>query len=525
MFREDVANEVEYIDGILKPGAAMYRAMSSSYATELSQRLQHISKIPLLIAANLEKGCNGIATQGTQMGSPMQIAATNDPRWATRLGEVCVQEGSAFGVNWAFAPLVDIDYNFRNPITNTRTFGSNPKRVADMGEAYVRALQAQGLAASVKHFPGDGSDERDQHLVSSINNLSCEDWMDSYGAIYRRTIRAGVKTVMVGHIMQPAWSKRLSPSLQDDELLPASLSAELMNGLLRKELGFNGLIVTDATTMGGFCIAMPRRDAVPQAIAAGADMFLFALDLKEEYQFMLDGYAHGVITPERLDEAVTRILATKASLGLHRPPAARTPTSVVGCEQHRKWARECAEQGITLVKEQPNVLPLDAKRTPRILFYPIQARGEGFSQYQVNEGVCAEFANRLRKEGFEVTEFVPPQTTEGHSAPTTAVTERYDLIVYLANLSTKSNQTVVRIEWAQPMGSNNILYHHDVPTIFISVENPYHLLDVPRVRTYINTYASNPETMDALVDKLMGRSAFCGSNPVDPFCGKWDTHL
>ena len=142
--------------------------------------------------------------------------------------------------------------------------------------------------------------------------------MSTYGAAYRAGIEAGTLSVMVGHIMQPAWSKKLDPSLKDEEIMPGSLSRELLNGLLRKELGFNGLICTDASTMAGYMLAMGRRRAVPESIARGCDMFLFARNLEEDYQFMLDGIKEGIITPERLDEAVTRILAVKAALGLHK---------------------------------------------------------------------------------------------------------------------------------------------------------------------------------------------------------------
>lgn len=131
----------------------------------------------------------------------------------------------------------------------------------------------------------------------------------------------------------------------------------------------------------------------------------------------------------------------------------------------------------------------------------------------------------LEKEGFQVDLFVPNQATEGQTPKATDTIGKYDLILYVANLSTKSNQTTVRIEWAQPMGANCGHFINDVPTVFVSLENPYHLLDFPRVKTYINCYSNNDNCIHALIEKLMGRSAFTGISPVDPFCGKWDTHL
>lgn len=505
----------------------MYRVVPAKRAIEFTESLEKWLPVPPLIAANLEKGGNGIVSEGTLVGSPMEIAATGEVEMAEKMAEVCAVESMAVGANWAFAPIIDIDRNFRNPITNTRTFGSSPEIVRRMGEAYTRKVQALGMAASIKHFPGDGCDERDQHLVTTINDLDCDAWMDTYGAAYKACIDAGALTCMVGHILQPAWSKRLNPALTDGQLLPGSLSPELMGGLLRGELGFNGLIVTDATTMAGYTLPMSRRLAVPASIAAGADMFLFARNLEEDFGFLLEGIRNGTVTPERLDEAVTRVLAVKAALGLHKGVPSLDPARaqrVIGCAKHLAWSAECAEKAITLVKEEPGVLPVTPARYPRILFYPIESSAGGEGNYKVN-AACESLRERLVREGFSVDTFVPQPFGEGFTTKYMDMVENYDLILYAANLSTKSNQTVVRIEWKQPMGADCGHYLNDIPTVFVSLENPYHLLDFPRVRTYINCYSSNDRVLDALVDKLTGRGAFTGVSPVDPFCGKWDTRL
>lgn len=506
------------------PGGVMYRPMSAEKAVNFYNTMLSEASIPPLVAANLEKGGNGIVTEGTTFGAPMEVAATDSVEMAEKLAYVCAAEAAAVGANWAFAPIIDIDYEFRNPITNTRTFGSDPDRVAKMGAAYTRVVQEMGLAASIKHFPGDGSDERDQHLVTSVNPLSCEKWDETYGMVYRAGIAAGALTCMVGHIMQPAWSKRLNPDLADNEILPGSLSKELMEGLLRGHLGFNGMIVTDATTMAGYTIPMPRRLAVPTSIAAGADMFLFSKNMEEDYSFMVEGYRNGIISPERLDEAVMRILGVKAALGLHtkkEPKKVEEALAAIGRPEYHAWAKECADQAITLVKEEKGVLPLQSGK--RVLFIPIEAEA-GF-QYSAKVGVCADIRQRLEAEGLQVDVFDTGKGEEGRLQPTTAIVGKYDYIIYIGNLVTKSNQTVVRIEWAQPMGVNCPQFVSQVPTIFISVENPYHLLDVPRIRTFINCYNSNDAVLDCLIDKLMGRSPFKGKSPVDAFCGRWDTHL
>lgn len=527
LLKNDSQETLDYVFNLLKPGGFMYRIMPTENAINASKEVVRRCSIYPLIAANLEKGGNGIVEEGTLIGSPLEIAATDDVAMAEKMAEVCGREAGAVGANWAFAPIIDIDSCFRNPITNTRTFGSDPDRVSKMGVAYIKAVQKLGLAATIKHFPGDGQDERDQHLVTSVNDLDCETWMNTYGKVYRAGIEAGALTVMAGHIMQPAWERAINPKLKDEELMPGTLSRELLQGLLRERLGFNGVISTDATTMAGFMLAMGREKAVPETIARGCDMFLFARNLEEDYQFMLKGIRNGIITQKRLDEAVTRILALKAALGLNRKKlqiSKEEARKIIGCSQHKQWAAEAADQGITLVKEEKGVLPITLKKYRKILLYRIEPAGEGYSIYKVSP-VIDQIKQKLMAEGFELDEFVPQPYGEGFTTKYMDMVSRYDLMLYVANLATKSNQTVVRIEWKQPMGADCGLYMNDVPTIFISLENPYHLLDFPRVRTYINCYSGNEAVVDALIKKLTGRSKFKGKSPVDPFCGKWDAKL
>ncbi|MDR1640131.1 MAG: glycoside hydrolase family 3 protein [Clostridiales bacterium] len=486
--------------------------------------LQENVKVPMFIAANLEAGGDGLSAEGTKVGTQMQIAATGDPKYARALGDIVGAEASALGGNWAFAPVIDIDSNFRNPITGTRTYGSNPELVKACGAEYTKAAQAHGIAVSIKHFPGDGQDERDQHLVTSINSLSVEDWDKTYGAIYKESIDAGALTVMVGHIMQPAYSKALNPLLKDEDIKPAPLSPELLNGLLREKLGFNGMIVTDASSMNGFMIPMHRRKAVPLAIASGCDMFLFTKNLEEDFGFMRDGIKDGTITQERLDEAVTRILAVKAAIGLVKKPVLdpEKASAVVGCEAHQAIAREVADLSVTLEKNIADILPITPEKYKRILFFPIDPNGISmFGNNKNNELLLA----KLREQGFNIDVFAPSKGLEGFTATYGDTADNYDLLIYSANLATRSNQTTIRIEWAQPMGANVPMFINAVPSLFISLENPYHLLDVPRIKTYINTFGASQATIDALVDKLMGKSEFKGKSPVDAFVGKWDTRI
>lgn len=523
--REGSIEELEHFYSIVPYGGVMYRPLETEAAVTLSNHLKK-AKVPMFIAADLERGGQGALTKGTKLANQMQITASGSKKaeYARKLALVCAEEGKSVGVNWAFAPDVDIDFNYRNPITNVRTYGSDPVDVALLGATYISNLQQEGIAATAKHFPGDGIDDRDHHLVTNVNTLSTEEWDATYGKVYKACIDAGVLSVMVGHIMQPAYSKLLNPGIEDKDILPATLSKELIQGLLRDKLGFNGLVVTDATTMSGFTIPMPRKLSVPTTIAAGADVFLFSRNMEEDVAFMKDGYKNGIITPERLDEAVTRILAMKAHLKLYLPQkeeySVQKAEEKIGKAEYHQWARELADDSVTLVKEEPGVLPLSPEKYPRLMYFPIETAGyDGF----LNK--AETFKQMLVKEGFEVTEFNPARGMEGFLAPTTDYIGKYDVMVYFACVSTRSNQTTVRIQWEAPLGANCPHYLTSIPTVFISVENPYHLQDVPRIRTYINAYSSHQEVLEEVLEKIMGRSEFKGKNPCDPFCGRWDTRL
>ncbi|GKX65756.1 glycoside hydrolase family 3 protein [Inconstantimicrobium mannanitabidum] len=525
-----VTDDEEQLKGFLskiKPGGMMYRPGKGEDIRRTHKLLQDNSKIPLLLAANLEAGGNGTAIDGTYFGKQMQVAATDDEDMAYKLGLVSGREGRVAGCNWAFAPIVDIDMNFRNPITNVRTYGSDPKRVLRMARQCMKGMTESGLAVSIKHFPGDGVDERDQHLLSSVNSLSVEEWDKTYGMIYKGLIEDGAQTVMAGHILLPNYSKKLNPDLKDEEIMPATLSEEILNGLLREKLGFNGLIVTDATAMIGFNVAERREISVPKSIACGCDMFLFNKNIEEDFNFMLKGIKNGILTIERVDEAVTRILATKASLGLHKQKAEDTlvldeeALKVLKCEEHETWARECADKSVTLVKDTQNLLPITSEKYKRVRLYVLGDSEDG--GFKEGEQASDKVKQKLEAEGFEVDVFDNKKLDfrEVFEGGIEELKSKYDLIIYVANIETASNQTTVRVDWIHLMAANAPWFVKDIPTMFISVANPYHLLDVPMIKTFINAYSSNEYVVDAVIDKITGKSEFKGISPVDPFCNVW----
>ena len=305
----------EYLTDMLNNyhiGAVRYNPGTAEEVYEQNKILQENSKIPLLIAANTEAGGNGACVDGTEVGLQVKIGATNDAKWAYEMGRVSGVEASAIGCNWSFAPIVDINRNWRNPIISNRCFSNDPDVVLEMSLAYMKGIQESGIAPAAKHFPGDGIDERDQHLSFAPNHLSCEEWDATFGKVYQGLIDAGLPSIMAGHIHQPAYSKFFNPELKDEDLLPATLSKELITDLLRGKLGFNGVVVTDASHMVAMTSAMKRSEMLPTSIAAGCDLFLFFNDPDEDFGYMMDGYKNGIITEERLEEALTRILGLKS---------------------------------------------------------------------------------------------------------------------------------------------------------------------------------------------------------------------
>lgn len=505
-------------------GGMLYREGPGEELRQSHKILQNASKIPLLTASNLEYGGNGSAIEGTYYGREMLAAATGDVERAYQLGKVSSSEGAAVGVNWSFAPVVDLDLNYHNPITNVRTFGSDLQTVIDMGKAYIRGAKEEGMATSVKHFPGDGVDERDQHLVTSVNALSCKEWNESYGKIYKEMIEAGTLTVMAAHIALPAYEEYFDQK-PCERILPATLSENLLKKLLREQLGFNGLIVTDATPMVGFCSAMDRATAVPLSIENGCDMFLFNRNMEEDFRLMREGYEKGILSDARLEEAVKRILATKAAMHLPEkqekgqlvPDA--SALDILNCETYDRWAKECADEGVTLVKDVQNLLPIDPKKHKRVLL-------ELMGDFPSNKRVCESFVRELEARGFEVTVY-EPEGFEVMEDSVESFKSRYDLIFYVGNIETASNKTVSRLNWHTMFGlGNNMPWMvHEMPALFVSVGNPYHLLDAPMIKTFVNGYCNSEYVIHAVVEKLCGDSEFKGKSPIDPFCGKLDLKL
>lgn len=378
----------EYLTGVLNNyhiGGVRYNPGKADEVYEQNKILQENSKIPMLIAANTEAGGNGACTDGTYVGHEIKVAATNDKKYAYELGRISGIEASAIGCNWSFAPIVDLLRNWRNPIISTRTWSADVDQTIELSLEYMRGIQESGIAPAAKHFPGDGIDERDQHLSAAPNHYSTEEWDQTFGKVYGSLFDAGLPSIMAGHIALPSYVRHFNPEATIQEAnMPATLSKEILTDLLRGKMNFNGVVVTDASHMVAMTSVMKRKDMLPQAIAAGSDLFLFFNDPDEDFQWMLEGYKNGVITEDRLTEALTRILGMKAMLGLHTKakteilPPKEEAMAKIGLAENLKISDEVADKAITLVKNNENIFPISADTKKRVLLVDVAGTKGGF---------------------------------------------------------------------------------------------------------------------------------------------------
>ncbi len=530
------SQEEDYIEELMQKyhiGGCRYNNIPAAQVKEQNNKIQKYAKIPPFIACNTEMGGNGACTDGTYIGAAIKIGATGKEEYARELGRLSNLEAASIGCNMAFAPVCDMLENWQNTEVVMRSFGNDVQRVAKMSVAYMEGAHTiEGFACAAKHFPGNGRDFRDAHISNNVNDMTRDEWMETYGKIYGELFDGGLDAIMGGHIMMPNMTK---------DHMPATLSYEIMTEFLRKTLGFNGMVVTDASHMVAMTNRMPRKEMLPASINAGCDMFLFFNDPDEDYRIMLDAYKNGVISKERMNEALTRILGLKAKMGLHK----KHKTICAEKEQSESTAKQISRDALTLVKNMDQVLPLNLSRYKRIMIVPIKGASspmEMFFAMAMGEGgkkktPAEELRDRLIEQGFDAFIYVSPLETMKEAI---AKGEKPSLNLYFAGKHAisdfvKQQDLVItlfdvmngRPSFGMSKGGGEIpWYVHELPVIGISVNAPTMLADVPQLRTYINAYDSKPHTMDALVEALMcGESAFRGKDPIDSFCGMFDTRL
>ncbi len=553
-FQLTASQDEEYLKELMEKyhlGGCRYNGMPGEKVLAQNKILQKYAKIPVFIACNPEKGGDGVCVDGTQVGSGIKVGATGKTEYAEAMGLVSGAQIAATGCNMAFAPVVDILYNHECEEVLSRSFGNDHERVAAMGKAYMDGLhKTEGVAATAKHFPGNGQDYRDAHISNNINSFGHDKWMATYGHVYKTLIDGGLDAIMGGHILMPELMKDIKPGIRYEDMLPATLCQEIMTGLLRDELGFNGMVVTDASHMVAMTNQMKRKDMLPLSIMAGCDMFLFFNDPDEDFGTMLEAYRSGIITEERMEEALTRILGLKAKMGLNKKskeelcPSGDDLQTILYNPEYKAYAPAISRDAITLVKSlDEGVLPLSPEKTKRIMIVPIKgvenplmalaamAMGGGMQRKTPAE----KLQEKLAEKGFEV--FIYESPIDRIKAMM-ARGEKPSLNLYFAGKHSiadfVSEQDLVislfdvmngHPSFGLSKGGGEIpWYVHELPVVGISVNKPTMLADCPMLRTYINAYDSSDDTMDALVDALI-TGDFRGKDPIDSFCGMWDTKI
>lgn len=507
--------ELDRLAALQPAGITRFHTPDLDYEIDFIDRLRAAAPLPLLISADLE-GSRMSLPFGTEVPNPLALAAINDTAASRQIATIMADEARVMGINWSFTPVLDINAAFRSPIVATRGFGANPDTIRRHALAQIEVFQSKGIAATVKHWPGEGHDDRDQHLVTTINPLTLPDWEATHGALYRAAIDAGVLSVMSAHIAFPAFVRALDPDAGIEAFRPASVSRVLNNTLLRDRLGFNGVIVSDATPMAGFGAWGPRAQMLPEVIENGCDLILFSPDPAADLALIKAAIADGHISPARLESALVRVLGLKAALGLHqtRVTPAADQRAALGRPGNRIIAQTITNRAPTLVKDTQNLLPLSPDKTRRLLIV-----SGGIISPIHPDPAPFDLPDLLRAEGFDVTL---------HSPGAPIDPSQHDAMIYLFGEETLLTRGRIFLDWAKITGTFHAAmarHWHDIPTAMISFGYPYYLYDAPRVPTYINAFATMPSMQKAVLDCLLGRAPWNTTSPHDPFCGLEDARF
>ena len=550
------SQEEDYLKELMEKyhlGGCRYNGMPGAKVLEQNRTLQKYAKIPVFIACNPENGGNGVCSDGTFVSSQIKLGATGKPEYAQAMGRVSGAQIAATGCNMAFAPVADITYNWECEEILSRAYGNDPQLVATMSHAYMQGLfETEGVASCAKHFPGNGQDYRDAHLSNNVNHFGLEKWMQTYGHVYKTLIDGGLQAIMGGHILMPEYMKELYPDITPQQLRPATLCPEIMTGLLRDKLGFNGMVVTDASHMVGMTNQMKRKDMLPLAINSGCDMFLFFNDPDEDFASMLDAYRSGVISEARMTEALTRILGLKAAMGLNKKtldqlcPSEEVMQAALDNAEFKALSPAVSRDALTLVKyRQEGVLPLSPEKTKRVMIVNVKGADGPMAALMAmamgggkdRKTPAQKLQERLNAKGFEAFIYESPLDKIKQMI---AAGEKPSMNLYFAGKNAIADFvagqdlviTLFNVPNGHPAfglskgGGEIPWYVHELPVVGISVSKPTMLADCPMLQTYINTYDANDDTLDALVDALMaGPEAFKGSDPIDAYCGMIDTYM
>ena len=471
------------------------------YATAyLTNSLQSAAEIPLLISSDLERGLGNQIEGATLFPPLMSIGAADSNELAYQMGKITAQEARAVGIHVTYAPVVDVNINPDNPIINVRSLGEDPKRVGELAAAFIKGCQENGLIATAKHFPGHGDTDLDSHSVLPTITGDRERLEQVELYPFKKAIEAGVRAVMTAHLRVP--------SLDPAPDMPATLSETIMTGLLREELGFKGLIVTDAMDMGGIVNLYSQEEAAVLAVNAGVDMVLIPPEPRKVIQALCEAAGQGHIPEERINDAVRRILKTKASLGLHKKAIVDSDAldQIIGAPESKQAAEEAFARSITLVKNDNDVLPL-AEREKKIMVFSLSSDPGGYFAGQT-------FINEVKNRCPNATEFYADVFTG----------KEYLLQAFLA--SSEADVILIALfsrlaAWKGSVGLNEehirmikYMASGPIPVMVVSFGSPYFYIQFPDVTAYVCAYRHAGQAQKAAVEALFGEAAVSGKLPV-----------
>ena len=495
-------------------------------AAELLNRLQSDSRLPLLIAADFEQGVSNRLNGATGFPTAMAIGATGRMENAEAFGRITGQEARAVGVHWNFFPIADVNSNPENPIINTRSFGEDPQQVSDFVNAYIRGAHSSGMLVTAKHFPGHGDTATDSHLgVAQVTGDRAR--LDAVELPpFRKAIEAGADSVMVAHVTVPA--------LDPNPNAVATVSPSIVRQLLRDELHFPGIVITDALDMGALTRLYSSnigQEAV-DAFKAGNDMLLIPPDLDAAYKTMVAAVRSGEVPESRLNESVLKILRLKASLGLHKARLVDLAAldSAVGQPENVAAGQRMADDAIDLVRQNDMVLPL--KKSGSVASgLPYQKMAEVRNTLLVlvfSDDVRLEAGRTLERQiKSRVPEanvvFTDPQLAGAMSAnilSAAADAENIVVAVYAAPTAGKMVKANGGVQNSVSLGADNaqlleqILKTGGAKTVVLAMGNPYLAKDFPEVQNYICSFSATQVSEISAVKALFGEIEIHGHLPV-----------
>ncbi len=480
-------------------GGFIYYDCDYDKVAAMSNALQNQSKVPLMISADFEYGVAMRVEGGTHFPTNMALGAANNPDLIKRMGEIVAIESRALGVHYNFAPVSDVNNEHKNPIINVRSFGEQTSLVAELGNKMIEGMQEKNLIATAKHFPGHGNTSTDSHMERTVVTGSLEQLSKIELAPFRENIGHGVLSVMVGHLSVPG----IDPSGT-----PATLSKKIINDLLIENLGFKGLVVTDAFTMKAITDNYSQGEAATLAIAAGNDIILSPEDDIEVIEGLIDAVSKGRLTEKRINHSVRKILIAKRWLGLHnnRFVDEKLYSSVLSMSEHKKVAEQLAQQSITLVKDDDAMLPLSNETSGKKQLHIALLDSD-------KEKVADVFSQRIKALADVESVIITKSADESRVNKAKEKMWQADVILLSVYLRVRDYSGSIGLPESARELFESVL-NSGKKVIVLAHGNPYVLSQYAQIATYIVNYGSAPESENALAEAIYGINPISGRLPI-----------